>query len=249
MYTTDQYEGMIAETVTHEGHNGDTVNAYFARPLGAGPFPAVALVHHRPGWDEWYKECARRFAYHGYLAICPDLYQRAGFGTPEDIAAKIRGEGGPTDDEVVGDMAGAIDYIRSLPYATGKVAVFGTCSGARHGYLVAGRLKNVDAHVHCWGGNTVQAELTPAQPVAPIDYTADIPCPVLGLFGEEDQSPTPDQVATLEAALKANGKDYEFFMYPGAGHGFFYYDRANYRQEQAMDGWSKIWPFLERTLG
>ena len=39
MYQTDQYEGMIAETVTMRGHNGDTINAYVARPLGAGPFP------------------------------------------------------------------------------------------------------------------------------------------------------------------------------------------------------------------
>ena len=40
MYTTDMYEGMIAETITLEGHNGVNINAYFARPMGSGPFPA-----------------------------------------------------------------------------------------------------------------------------------------------------------------------------------------------------------------
>jgi carboxymethylenebutenolidase len=62
MYTTDQYEGMLAETVMIRGHSSDFVNAYFARPLGAGPFPGVVVVHHMPGWDEWYKEATRKIA-------------------------------------------------------------------------------------------------------------------------------------------------------------------------------------------
>ena len=50
------YEGMIAETIRITGHNGDPVSAYVARPLGAGPFPGMVLIHHMPGWDEWYRE-------------------------------------------------------------------------------------------------------------------------------------------------------------------------------------------------
>jgi carboxymethylenebutenolidase len=53
MYTTDMYESMLAETITLQGFNGDPINAYFARPLGPGPFPGMVLVHHMPGWDEW----------------------------------------------------------------------------------------------------------------------------------------------------------------------------------------------------
>ena len=90
--------------------------------------------------------------------------------------------------------------------------------------------------------------LTAKQPVAPIDYTKDLSCPILGLFGEEDQSPTPEQVAQHEQELKNHNKTYEFHMYPGAGHGFFYYHRPNYRQEQAVDGWQKIFTFLEKYL-
>src|SRR5262249_45567068 len=76
MYQTDQYEGMIAETVSMRGHNGDIINAYVARPLGAGPFPGMIVIHHAPGWDEWYRECTRRFAHHGYVSISPNLYFR-----------------------------------------------------------------------------------------------------------------------------------------------------------------------------
>ena len=92
-------------------------------------------------------------------------------------------------------------------------------------------------------------DLTPKQPVAPIDYTKDLSCPLLGLFGEEDQSPSPEQVALHEQELKKQGKTYEFHMYPKAGHGFFYYNRPAYRQEQAEDGWSKVFTFFEKHLG
>ena len=167
------------------------------------------------------------------------------------MAAKVRAAGGVPDDQAVGDVAGAMQYLRSLPYLNGKVGVFGTCSGGRHAFLAACRATGFDAAVDCWGGRVVMAQedLTPRQPVAPIEYTQDLSCPLLGLFGEDDQNPTPEQVAQLEQELKKRGKRYEFHMYPGAGHGFFYYDRAAYRQAQAVDGWQKVFAFLEKYLG
>ena len=250
MYTTDMYEGMLAETVSVTGHNGDSLHAYFARPLGPGTYPGVVLIHHLPGWDEYYREATRRFAHHGYAVICPNLYQRVGHGTPEDVAAMARGQGGVPDDQVVGDVEGARRYLQGLPYLNGKVGVIGTCSGGRHTFLVACRTTGFDAAVECWGGRVVMSsdELTPNQPVAPIDYTEDLSCPLLGLFGEEDSNPSPEQVQLHEDALKAAGKDYEFHMYPDAGHGFFYHHRPAYRPEQAVDGWEKVFDFFGRHL-
>jgi carboxymethylenebutenolidase len=250
MYETNMYEGMLAETVAMHGASGDVINAYFARPLGPGLFPGVVLIHHAPGWDEWYREATRRFAHHGYATISPNLYFRAGHGTPEDVGAKARADGGVPDDQAVGDVEGAMRFLRSLPYLNGKVGVMGTCSGGRQTFLTACRVKGFDAAVECWGGRVVMAkeELTPKQPVAPIDYTKDLSCPLLGLFGEEDKSPSPEQVDLHEQELKKHGKTYEFHRYPKAGHGFFYYDRQNYRQEQAVDGWKKVFAFLEKYL-
>jgi len=250
VYTTDQYEGMLAETVVIPGHNGDPIRAYYARPLGPGPFPAMVLIHHFPGWDEWYREATRKFAHHGYLTISPNLYERMGHATPEDMGAAARAAGGVPDDQAVGDIAASMHFLRSQAQSNGKVGVFGTCSGGRHAFLAACRAPGFDAVVECWGGRVVMPpeQLTDNWPVAPIDYTADLPCPILGLFGADDRSPTPEQVAIHEAALKEHGKEYEFHMYEGAGHGFFYYDRAAYRQEQAVDGWGKIWAFLGKHL-
>ena len=250
MYITDTNEGLHAETVMTLGANGDTINAYLARPLGDGPFPAMVLAHHMPGWDLLYREFTYKFAHHGYVTISPNLYFRAGHGTPEDVAAKVRADGGVADDQVVDDLAGAMKYVRALPYVNGKVGIFGTCSGGRHAYLASCRTSGFDAVIDCWGGRVVMTpdQLTPKNPVSPLDYTKDLTCPILGLFGNDDSNPTPEQVNQHEAELKKHGKTYEFHRYDGAGHGFFYYDRPNYRQEQAVDGWQKVFAFLEKYL-
>ena len=251
-YETGDYEGIIAETITVQSAGGDRIHAYSARPLGPGPFPGMVIFHHLPGWDEWYRETARRYAHHGYVTISPDLYCRDGHGAPDDVGARVRAEGGVPDDQVVADAQGSIDSLRSLPILNGKVGVMGTCSGGRQAVLVACHAQGVDAAVDCWGGNVVMAAdmLDTKRPVAPIDLTADLSCPLLGLFGNDDGSPSRDEVDQHEAELKRHGKDYEFHRYDGAGHGFFYYDRpAAYRAEQAVDGWEKIFAFLGRHLG
>lgn len=250
MYTTDQYEGMLAETVILPGYHADLINAYYARPLGAGPFPGLVVVHHLPGWDEWFREVTRKFAAHGFAALCPNLYFREGHGTPEDVAARVRGAGGISDDQVIGDVGAALEMLRALPYVSDKVGIFGVCSGGRHAYLCACRIPGFAALVDCWGGRVTMTaeELSTKQPVAPADYTADLSCPVLGLFGNDDHSPSPEQVNQLEEVLKKHGKVYEFHRYDGAGHAFFSYTRPSYRQEQAEDGWNKVFAFLDKNL-
>ncbi len=250
MYTTDMYEGLLAETTTMTGANGDLINAYFARPLGPGPHPALVLAHHMPGWDQWYREITLKTALHGYVTLTPNLYFRAGHGTPEDVAAKVHADGGIPDHQAVGDLAGAMKYLRALPCVNGKVGIFGTCSGGRHAWLAACRAPGFDAVVDCWGGRIVMAEdqLNEKTPISPLDYTKDLPCPILGLFGNDDSSPSPEQVDQHEAELKKHGKTYEFHRYDGAGHGFFYHHRPAYRQAQAVDGWQKVFAFLEKHL-
>ncbi len=232
------------------GANGDVINAYYARPLGPGPHPAIVLVHHMPGWDEWYREATYKFAHHGYATLSPNLYFRDGHGTPEDVAAKTRAGGGVLDAQVVGDLDGAAKFLRAQPYVNNKVGIFGTCSGGRHAYLAACLTTSFDAIVDCWGGRVVMADsdLTPKQPVSPLSYTKDLHCPILGLFGNDDSSPPPQQVDQHEAELKRLNKPYAFHRYDNAGHGFFYYHRPAYRVEQTLDGWQKIFAFLEEHL-
>lgn len=239
-----------ARTITISGSNSDEIEAYLAEPLGDGPFGGVVQVHHMPGYDRSSKEIARRFATDGYITVMPNLYSREAPGAdPDDAAATARAKGGVPDERLVGDVAGAISYIKSLPTSNAKVGCIGHCSGGRQTFLAATSLQ-LDAAVDCYGGAVVTSAPATVGIAMPslLQRTKDLTCPLLGLFGEEDKFPTPDEVKRLEQELQAHGKTYEFHSYAGAGHAFFCVDRPSYRVEAALDGYKQIGAFFSRYL-
>ncbi|MGE3646398.1 MAG: dienelactone hydrolase family protein [Beijerinckiaceae bacterium] len=246
------YLSMTAEIVTFTGHKGDTGEAYYARPAGDRKLGGVVLIHHMPGWDDWCMEAGRKLAHHGFACVLPHLYFREKPGSPDDCAARARAAGGVSDEQVMGDVAGSIEFLRAQPHSNGKVAVMGFCSGGRQAYLAGCKLPNIDAVVDCWGGAVIvddPKDLTPQRPVAPIEFTSNLTAPLIGLFGNDDPRPSPDQVNRHEELLKKLGKSYEFYRYDGAGHGFFGAERPGYRVEQANDGWRKVYAFLDKHIG
>ena len=243
-------DAMRAETVEINGAGGDTIEAYLAQPDDGSPAGGVVVIHHLPGYDEQTKEITRTFAVHGYLAVCPNLYSREAPGAdPDDAAATARANGGVPDERLIGDVAGAAAHLRSLPTSNGKVGTIGYCSGGRQSFLAACSL-DLDAAVDCYGAFVVGTppEGLPLKVTPIVHLTRDLSCPLLGLFGVEDQYPSPDQVDELEQALIANDKPYEFHRYEGAGHAFFAVNRPTYRPEAANEGWQAIWSFFGRHL-
>lgn len=244
------YDAMMAETISITGHGGDQIEAYLARPLAAEPAGGVVVIHHMPGYDESTKEITRTFAVHGYNAICPNLYTREAPGaSPDDAAAAARARGGVPDERLVGDVAAAAGHLRALTNSNGKVGTIGYCSGGRQSFL-AGCSLSLDAAVDCYGAFVTgrPPEGMPLKVGPIVHLTKNLSCPLLGLFGADDQHPSPDQVAELEHELKTRGKTYEFHSYAGAGHAFFSVDRPSYRVEAATDGWRRIWDFYGRHL-
>jgi carboxymethylenebutenolidase len=131
-------DALIAETITITAGNGDTIEAYSARPLDEAPRGGVVVIHHLPGYDDGTKEIVRRFAYHGYNAIMPNLYWRQAPGaSPDDAAATARAQGGIPDEQLVADVDGSIAYLKGLPNSNGKVGTIGYCSGGRQSFLSA----------------------------------------------------------------------------------------------------------------
>jgi carboxymethylenebutenolidase len=244
-------DAVLAETINLRADGGDLIPAYFARPMGDGPYPGVVVIHHMPGYDESTKEIARTFAVNGYTALCPNLHHREAPGAaPADASQAVRDAGGVPDARCIADVDAAAHYLRDVPSSNGKVGVIGYCSGGRQAYLVACSLP-FDAAVDCYGGgvNASADQLTERTPVAPIDLTANLSCPLLGLFGAQDKRPSPADVAAIDAELQRHGKTFEFHSYPDAGHAFFSVDRPMYNVAAALYGWQRIWDFFGRYLG
>ena len=243
-------DAMTARTVHITGDHGDDIEAYVAQPQGSGPRGGVVVIHHMPGWDRATKEITRRFAELGYDAICPNLHWREAPGAaPDDASATVRAKGGVPDDRLVGDVAGAAAWLRSLPSSNGKVGVIGYCSGGRQSVLAACSL-DLDAAVDCYGA-FVTGDPPPGAPMRSnlVDKLPGLRAPLLGLFGVEDQTPSPKHVAELDDILTEYGKPHEFHSYEDAGHGFFAVDRPAYRVAAANEGWVRITDFFAAHLG
>jgi carboxymethylenebutenolidase len=144
-------------------------------------------------------------------------------------------------------VAGATAWLKGLTNANGRVGVIGYCSGGRQSFLAAVSLE-LDAAVDCYGAFVAGPPREGTTMVPIVDKTPSLSCPLLGLFGDEDQHPSPAHVAELEEALKAAGKTFEFHSYPNAGHAFFAVRRPSYRVEAANDGWEKIFAFYATYL-
>ena len=244
-------EALTAKTISITGYGGDEVEAYLAVPDDASDARgSVVVIHHMPGYDSPTKEITRRFAAFGYAALMPNLYYRDAPGaSPDDAAATARAKGGVPDERLVGDVAGAAEYLRALPGSNGKVGVIGYCSGGRQSFLAACSLQ-FDAAVDCYGACIVNPppEGMPLKVVPIVGLAKGLSCPLLGLFGADDKYPAPEETAELSRVLDELGKVHEFHTYEGAGHAFFSVNRVAYRPEAAGDGWQRIWDFYGQYL-
>jgi carboxymethylenebutenolidase len=244
-------ESLCAETVMIAGNDGDEIDAYLARPSEEETRGGVVVIHHMPGYDRATKEIVRRFAELGYDAICPNLYWRQAPGAaPDDAAATVRAQGGVSDEQLVGDVAGAAAHLRSLPTSNGKAGVIGYCSGGRQSVLAACNV-DLDAAVDCYGAFVVGTppEGFPLKVSGLEDQLPNLRAPLLGLFGNEDSHPSPEQVSELDEILTGLDKPHEFHRYDDAGHAFFAVDRPAYRVAAANDGWERITEFYGTHLG
>lgn len=244
-------DSFLSETVKINGHNGDEIEAYAVRVQDSAPRGGVVVIHHMPGYDERTKEIVRWFGHLGYNAVMPNLYHRDAPGAaPDDAAAAGRANGGVPDERLIGDVSGGMDFLKALGNSNGKTGVIGDRSGGRQSVLAACSLP-LDAAVDCYGA-FVTGQVPDGFPmkVGPLyDLLPNLGAPLLGLFGADDQYPSPEQVTELDGLLTGYGKAHDFTSYEGAGHGFFSVDRPGFRPEAAKDGWAKVAAFFGEHLG
>ena len=238
-----------AYDVMLDGYNGNKVPAYVARPSAEGSYPGVLVVHGIHGYEEHLKDVVRRFAAMGYAAIVPALTSRnEGLCVVEETDMPKAREwlAWRSNIQANGDLESAKAFLRSRGFVNGRIGLVGFCSGARVGLVFASNTSGLDAFVNFYSNGLYQS--TEINPVAPGEMVEGLCCPMLGLFGDEDTNPSPDNVAQLSSDLERHRKEFEMVSYKGAGHAFFSDTRESYRPEAAYMAWGRCLEWLSRYL-
>lgn len=230
------------DTVTVDGGQ---MRCYVAVPQGTGPFPAVVVIQHAGGVDQFIQTMTERVAAAGFVGISPDLYHREDPNSSDDAMTRMTRL---RDVNIIMDVNAAIQHLKGMPEVRAdRIGITGFCMGGRVTYLMAAQNpQDLKAAVVFYGGNILRPW---GEGPAPFDLTERIQAPILGLFGELDQNPTPDEVQKISAELTRLGKAHEFHVYPDAGHAFMSEGRPSYREHAARDAWPRCVDWFKRHLG
>jgi carboxymethylenebutenolidase len=222
---------------------------YQARPATGSNFPIILVISEIWGVHEWVKDCTRRFAKQGYLAVAPELFQReGGVGQIPDIQAILKIVLAVPRKQVLGDITAADEWAKKQPGARAdRVGVTGWCWGGSTVYQVAATNPDIKAAV-AWYGPPARPYPDSPNPVTGFDVVKDIKAPFLGLYGAKDQSPTPADATKFGDLLKQTNKNAEVVIYPDVGHGFFADYRPSYNAEAAADAWKRCTAFFDKWL-
>ena len=214
----------------------ETVEGYLAVPDGQGPFPAIIVIHEWWGLNDWIRQNAMKLADQGYVTLAIDLYR----GQVTTSAAEAHGLMYDTaGDRATRDLSAAVAYIKSRPdVRKNRIGAVGWNMGGGYSLMMALSVPDFAGCVIIYG-NLVTEPAT----------IKKIPCPVLGIFGENDRGIPTRSVLAFEKACRAAGKIVEIHLYPGAGHAFMNENNPRgYNADAAKDAWDRIYSFLERAL-
>jgi len=219
-------------------------------PKAKGKRPAVILLHERYGVDRHTKDLTVKLAQAGYVGLAPDLF----FRFTGDRNALQRGEVRVElrDDEVLKDLAEAIDYLRTLSAVDGsKIAIIGVCQTGRQSLLLAAHRNDVSASVVLYGAVGGREWETNELRPEPVERLIEqLSCPVLGIFGEADHIISVDDVVKFRGCLERSKKSYHVRLYRDAPHGWLNDTMpGRYRKEAAKDAWRLMLSFLRKTFG
>lgn len=230
---SDMFDGGPLEIKTESVNYFENTTGYIARPNQAGNFPGVILIHEWWGLNDNIKSMARGLASHGYVVLAADLYAGQVATTP-DGARKLMLS---FDNEKGMSNINSASNILKQNYNVSRIATIGWCFGGSQSLNYALSGNKVDATVMYYG-----------QPVTNITKLSEIKWPILGFYGEKDQSISVDKVREFKSTLDTMGIKNEIHIYPGLGHAFANPSGANYAPKETNDAWNKTLSFLDGNL-
>lgn len=216
---------------------------------GNTPAPGIVVAQHLPvaheglEKDPFTLDVGDRLQKAGYAVAIPFIFH---WWPPETDIAKKREEW--NDDKNMADMQAAFDLLTARgDVDESRIGVMGHCWGGRVTWLAACHNPNYKASVVLYGGR-IKIGMGEGCP-PPIELASNIRGPMMGIFGNDDQNPSPEDVKDLDAALDRAGVEHVFHCYDGAGHGFQdFVNEERFRKEQTEDSWAKLLAFLDSRL-
>jgi carboxymethylenebutenolidase len=225
----------IKTTIVKYTSGKDTISSYLAVPEGAGPFPALIVIHEWWGLNDWVKKNAEDFADSGYVALAIDLYHGKSTSSPDEARML---SGSISQEQSAIDLSSAFNYLQNLKSVDkNKIGSIGWCMGG--GYSLKAALNNdLSVCVICYG-----------RLVTDVETLKKIKGPVLGIFGENDQNINPTIVNSFEDSLNKAEIKSKIFIYPGVGHAFMNpHNLKLYDRTTTEKAWKEIYAFLNNHL-
>ena len=229
--------------------SGNPMEVFLFTPAGEGPHPGLVLCQHIPVGhaglenDTVTLKHAERYCENGYMVAVPFIFH----WWPKSADIELK-RAQFRDDWTRQDLDAAYGLLAARPNVDAKrIGIVGHCWGGRVAWLGACTNKRYKACAIFYGGR-VNLPMGKNSPPA-IERAADIRCPVIGFFGNEDTNPSPADVDAYDAALTRAGVEHVFHRYEGAGHAFQSFNNPErYRKEASEDAWQKVLAFLGEKL-
>jgi carboxymethylenebutenolidase len=233
-FTDERIKGRYV-TYPSPGGTSGTMRGYLVQPSGPGPFPSVLVIHENRGLNPYIEDVARRAATEGFLALAPDgLFPVGGYPGNDDDGRTL--QAGLDQGKLRTDMLNSARFLKSHALSTGKLGATGFCwGGSTTNFLAVSLGADLKAAVPFYGA----AAETAAVP--------QIKAALLAQFAENDERVNATWPA-YEAALKANGAQYEMHIYPGTQHGFHNNSTPRYQEAAAKLAWERTIAWFKKHV-
>jgi carboxymethylenebutenolidase len=207
--------------------------------LSGNKLPAVVMIHENRGLNEHIKMMADTLAKEGYVVLAVDLFNGQ-VASNQEVAGQLSGAVRENPTEAIANLRAAVRYLASLEKVdASQISSLGWCFGGQQSLQLA---LNTEAKYPLSSTIIYYGRL-----VSDPDELSKIKWPVLGIFGDQDDSIPVENVTNFESALDSLGIPNEIYVYEGVGHAFANPSRDSYAPEQTADAWNKTLSFLKNS--